>query len=420
MISKNKIPKEKTLDSTVSLLNEGYLFIGNRVKKFNSDIFMTRLLGQKVICMTGEPAVILFYNPEFFKRKDAAPKRIQKTLFGENAIQTMDDEVHIHRKQLFLSLMTPLHQKQLSELVTKNWEESIIKWKEKEKIILFEEAKRILCISACQWAGIPLAQSEIKTRADDFSALVDAFGAIGPRHWKGRIARNKTEKWIKDIINNIRIGRVKAEQDSILHAVAFYKNLDGSQMDEKMAAIELINILRPIVAISTFITFAALALYEHTEYKEKIIKNENNYFKMFIQEVRRYYPFAPFVGAIVRKDFNWNQYEFKKGTLALLDIYGVNHDERTWMHPNKFNPENFKDRDQNFFDFIPQGGGDASKTHRCPGESITISVMEASLSFLIHKIRYEVPLQDFSYSLSRIPTLPKSGFIMTNIKSVYR
>ncbi|CAB3389417.1 protein of unknown function [Kyrpidia spormannii] len=37
-----------------------------------------------------------------------------------------------------------------------------------------------------------------------------------------------------------------------------------------MLAVELINVLRPIVTIATFITFSALALHEHPECKEKI------------------------------------------------------------------------------------------------------------------------------------------------------
>jgi fatty-acid peroxygenase len=31
-------------------------------------------------------------------------------------------------------------------------------------------------------------------------------------------------------------------------------------------------------------------------------------------------------------------------------------------------------------------------------------------------MRYEVPIQDLSVDLSRIPALPKSGFVMTGIR----
>lgn len=414
MLMKERVPHDKS--HTLALSQEGYLFIKNRIDQYQSNLFEAHLLGEKVICMSGEEASKIFYDPERFQRKGAAPKRIQKTLFGMNAIQTMDGDAHIHRKLLFMSLMTPTHQRRLAKLTMDKWQTSIDKWKSAEKIILFDEANNILCWSACHWAGVPLPESAVKDRAEDFSAMVDAFGAVGPRHWKGRRARSRAEEWISGVIEDVRAGKLKAEEDSALYAMAFHKELHGGQLDTQMAAVELINILRPIVAISTFITFTALALYKHPEYKEKLLTGNSNNLEMFVQEVRRYYPFTPFLGARVRKDFIWNECEFKEGMLVLLDIYGTNHDSRIWKNPYEFLPERFKERNDNLFDFIPQGGGDPAKGHRCPGEGITVEIMKTTLDFLVNKIEFEVPHQDLSYDMSKIPTLPKSGFVMNNIK----
>lgn len=414
-MSKNeKIPHDKSLDNTLSLLQEGYLFIKNRIDLYQSAIFEMRLLGQKVICMSGEEAAKVFYDPERFQRNGAAPKRVQKTLFGMKAIQTMDGEKHIWRKRLFLQLVT--QPKQLAELVMEKWQTSVDRWEGLGKTVLFDEAKDVLCKAAFQWAGVPLPESEVKERAEDFNAMVDAFGAIGPRHWKGKKARARTEAWIKDIIEDVRNGKLKPDNGSALYEIAFYRELFGDQLDAQMAAIELINILRPIVAISTFITFAAVALHEHPRYEERLKTGNSNEFEVFIQEVRRYYPFAPFLGARVKKDFIWNQCEFTEGMLVLLDIFGTNHDSKIWDNPYEFRPERFKERVGSLFDFIPQGGGDSSKGHRCPGEGVTVEIMKTSLDFLVNKIQFKVPQQDLSYSLSKIPALPESGFIMSNIK----
>lgn len=420
MSMNNQVPRDKTLDNTLALWQEGYLFIKNRIDQYQSDLFEMNLLGQKVICMSGEEAAKIFYDPERFKRNGAAPKRVQKTLFGMGAVQTMDDEEHIHRKLLFMSLMTPYHQKRLAELAVEEWQASINKWEVTSKVVLFDEANYILCKIACDWAGVPLLESEVQDRADDFNAMVDAFGAVGPRHWKGRRARDRAEDWISGVIEDVRTGKIKSNEGLPLHAIAFHKELNGNQLDTKMAAVELINVLRPIVAISTFITFAALALHEHPECKEKLLVGDGNVFEMFVQEVRRYYPFAPFLGARVRKDFIWNQYEFKEEMLVLLDIYGTNHDSRIWENPYEFQPVRFKEWKGNSFDFIPQGGGTPDKGHRCPGEGITIEIMKASLDFLVNKIEFEVPDQDLSYSLVKMPTLPESEFVMSNIKRKLR
>ena len=409
------VPHDKSLDNSLALLREGYLFINNRVEKYQSDLFEARLLGQKVICMSGEEAAKVFYDPERFQRKGAAPKRVQKSLFGENAIQTMDGEAHLHRKLLFMSLMTPPHQKRLAELAMEQWQDAVRKWESSEKVVLFDEAEQILCRIACDWAGVPLKDSEVKERAQDFSAMVDAFGAVGPRHWKGRHARTTAEEWIEEIIDEVRAKKLKVAEGTALHEMAFYRKPDGNKLDSRMAAIELINVLRPIVAIATFITFTALALHEHPACKEKLQTNDETYLEMFVQEVRRYYPFGPFLGARVRQDFTWHNGEFKKGMLVLLDMYGTNHDPRLWDKPNEFKPKRFKEWTGNLFDFIPQGGGDPTKGHRCPGEGITIEIMKATLDFLVNKITFEVPKQDLSYSLVKMPTLPESGFVMKNI-----
>jgi fatty-acid peroxygenase len=229
MLKNETVPHDKSLDNSLALMNEGYLFIKNRVDRYQSDLFKARLLLQNVICMSGEESAKVFYDSERFQRNDAVPKRVQKTLFGVDAIQTMDGEAHIHRKLLFMSLMTPPHQKRLAKLVMEQWQAAFSKWERVEQVVLFDEAKDILCRIACQWTGVPLQESEVQERANDFSAMVDAFGAIGPRYWKGRIARTRTEGWIKGVIEDVRAGKIEAEEGSALYAMAFHSQLDGSR-----------------------------------------------------------------------------------------------------------------------------------------------------------------------------------------------
>ncbi|MFL5810782.1 MAG: ATP-binding protein, partial [Flavisolibacter sp.] len=83
----------------------------------------------------------------------------------------------------------------------------------------------------------------------------------------------RAEDWIRRDIEDVRSGKLETEQGAALYKMAFYKNPDGKQLDSQMAAIELINVLRPIVAIATFITFSALALHEYSDYKEKLHSN---------------------------------------------------------------------------------------------------------------------------------------------------
>src|SRR5690625_2633112 len=145
MDSKVEIPRENSLDSSLALMAEGYQFISNRCKQFQTNIFHTRLLGQKVICMSGEEAAELFYDNDRFRRKGAAPNRIQESIFGKNAVQTYDGKKHQHRKLLFMSLMTPKHMNKVVEITHKQWEYAIDRWLSMDEIVLFTELEKVMC-----------------------------------------------------------------------------------------------------------------------------------------------------------------------------------------------------------------------------------------------------------------------------------
>ena len=83
-----QVPHAKGLDNSLELMQDGYLFIKKRVDQYQCDLFEARLLGQKVICMSGEEAAKVFYDAERFQRNGALPKRVQKTMIpGSGRIQ---------------------------------------------------------------------------------------------------------------------------------------------------------------------------------------------------------------------------------------------------------------------------------------------------------------------------------------------
>ena len=410
------IPRVQKLDSTLDVFREGYTFIQNKSEQLRSDIFQVRLLGMKVICLHGSEGARLFYDPERFVRNGALPKRVQKTLTGENAVQTLDGALHHQRKEMFMSLMSPGNVHRLMALLSEEWQLAGRKWENLDEVILFKEAQDILCRAACAWAGVPLPNNKVRKRARDLGWMVDAFGAVGPKHWRGKRARRRSEKWIGKIIKQVRSGKLLLDDMLPAAIIANHWDANGKQLNQKMAAIELLNLIRPIVAIAWYVVFSALALHQYPITRQKLLAGEENYDELFVQEVRRYYPFAPFLGALVRTDFNWNGYFFQQGTMVLLDVYGTHHDTRIWERPDAFYPERFRDWQGSRFDFIPQGGGDYSNGHRCAGEWITIEAMKISLHYLTKGIKYEVPQQNLHFSLSKLPTLPESGFVINRVR----
>jgi fatty-acid peroxygenase len=411
-----RIPRDRSPDSTLALLRDPYRFIARRCRRYRSDVFQTRILLRGTICMSGQEAARVFYNPGYFMREGAAPGRIQKTLFGRGGVQALDGEEHRHRKRMLMSLMTPAAIARLGDIAAAEWGVRARRWTSMQSVVLYEELQRLLTRAACEWAGVPLPEPEIERRSRQLSALFDSAASVGPRHWYSRFARKRAESWIMDLVAEVRDGWLHPYEGSALHAVAHYRDPSGRLLRPREAAVEVLNILRPTVAVAVYIVFAAHALYRHPECRARLRSGERNYADFFVQEVRRFYPFFPAVMARVRHDFEWNGYVFPKGRRAMLDLYGTNHDARNWPAPEEFRPERFRSWNGNSFNFIPQGGGDYHANHRCPGEWITMELMRVALDFLVNRIRYEVPEQDLEIDCSRLPALPGSRFIIVKVR----
>ncbi len=161
-MSNNQIPREEGIDHTLPLLKEGYEFIMNRKRNFNSNIFETRIMGKKSLCMSGRDAAQVFYDTDLFKREDAAPNRLVQTLFGENGVQTLDGEAHRHRKEMHMSIMNEDNINRFKEIAVQYFEKALDQWSKKEEIVLYEEVKKLLCKVACTWAGVLVEEEETR------------------------------------------------------------------------------------------------------------------------------------------------------------------------------------------------------------------------------------------------------------------
>lgn len=407
------IPKEQGIDHSFDFLREGYQYVANRRKSFQSNVFETRLLGERAICLGGEEGTALFYDTDKFVREDAAPKRLLKTLFGEDGVQTLDGNAHTHRKKMFMSLMFPGNIERLNRLVSREWERELDR--AEEETVLYETSQRVLMRAVCEWAGVPLAEGEVDKRTNEMRLLFESGTALGPKHFRGRQARTSAESWIRQMVEEVRTKRLLPNEQTALYEFSWHRDEAGELLPADVVAVEVINILRPTVAVSIYVLFTVLALHQFPEARAKLAFEEVES-TWFVQEVRRFYPFFPVTAARVKADFEWDGYRFEKGTLVLLDLYGTNHDPILWTEPEQFNPERFSDWKKNPNTFIPQGGGDVDFGHRCAGEHVTMAIMSETIDVFLNRYRYTVPTQDLSYSFVDLPSLPKSKLILKDIE----
>ena len=411
------IPRDKIPDNTIPLLREGYTFISTRCDAMDTDIFETRLMLKKAICVRGAPAAEMFYHPDRFTRNGALPPTTVRLLQDKGSVQLQDGAEHHDRKAMFLAMMTPNRLERLTEIADEEWQAQLGKWKHLDSIVLFEEVRETLCRTVCRWAGVPLAEDEVAARTREFGAMIDNASRAGPRNVWAQVLRQRNERWARDIIQRARNGAIDAPAGAALSIIANHRDLEGKLLDVDVAAVELINVLRPTVAVTRFIVFEAVALHDHAAFRELVQHGDDSEVECFVQEVRRFYPFFPFIGGRARVPFEWDGHRFGEGDWVLLDLYGTDHDARIWDDPATFQPERFREWDGSAYNFVPQGAGDHLTTHRCPGEWVTIALMKQAATFLTRKMAYDAPVQDLSISLSRMPAKPKSGFVMSNIRS---
>jgi fatty-acid peroxygenase len=158
-----------------------------------------------------------------------------------------------------------------------------------------------------------------------------------------------------------------------------------------------------------------MALHAHPEWQDRL-RNSDEELGLFVDEVRRFYPFIPLIGGRVLTEFKWRDHSFARGEWVLFDLFGTNHDSKIWRDPTVFRPERFRERNVGPYDLVSHGAGDRRVTHRCPGEWITVEQMKSIIRVMVREMSYGVPSQDLQINLARIPALPNSRFIVTNVR----
>jgi fatty-acid peroxygenase len=399
------------LDNSLAVLAQGYTWLPAQRARSASGVAHTRVLGQRAVGLCGPDAARFFYDEEHVRRHTAIPWPVQSTLFGHGAVHTLDGEHHRVRKSLFHAVVTPDTTAGLLDDVAEAWEDAVASWAPGEPVVLFDEAAEIITRAVCRRSGVPLADADVPEVARDLVAMVDGFATPGPRHWRARAARNRREAWLGDLVTRVRSGEVVAPAKSALDVVAHHREPGGEQLNPRLAAVELLNVIRPTVAVAWFVAYAGHALHRRPGHRERLRSGDIAYTEAFAHELRRFYPFAPFIGGRAVKKLSWNGDRIPRFSMVLLDLWGQNHDEELWGDPYAFRPERFLGREIGPFELVPQGGGDPHTNHRCPGEPFTVGILRV-LAVRLAALDYDVPEQDLTISLRRVPARPKSGFVL--------
>jgi fatty-acid peroxygenase len=405
------IPALPAPDSTIDLMRDGYLFGSRRFERVGGDAFRTRLLGRRVVVIRGKDAARFFYEDGRFERSPRAmPASIRHLLQDDGSVQSLTGAMHERRKHLFIEMFGVEARRRLTAEFDRQWSAALERWRSAGRIVLLDEVTELLGRAVFAWAGIPADQHEAE-RIRAIDAMVAGAGRFGPANWRARRVRSEIEEWAAGLIARVRAGVLDPPADAALRRLADHRDADGSRMTTSIAAVELLNVLRPVIAVGRFIVFVAAALQAHPHWRGDLRLAPRERLEAFVNEVRRYYPFFPMIGGTATRDLEWRDTRLPEGSWVLLDLYGTDHDGALWPDPERFQPERFAARPPEANALVPQGGGEYATGHRCAGEPATIDLMADATRKLI-SLDYDVPPQDARISLRRYPAQPESGFVI--------
>jgi fatty-acid peroxygenase len=411
------LPHTRSFDSSSDLLREGYRFIGNRCRELGSDAFRTRLMMKKVTCLIGVDAARMFYTPGRFHRRKAMPPTALRLLTDKGSVQQLEGTAHRARKQMFMGLLLGASLEALLATVTQVLGQRMHAWVPGEAVVVQAEMEQVLGRAAMAWLGLDVPDHDKDRRVDEFCAMVEGAGTRPSWTLRGLARRWRTERWLRREVRRTRERPRPARPKSPLDTVAWHVDGDGRLIDARSAAVELVNLVRPILAIARFATFSLLALHDHPRWRERLRVADQGEMQAFVQEVRRFYPFFPAVGGRAMEAFRWRDIVFDRDDWVILDLYGTNHDPRAWPKPDHFDPLRFLVRPDAHENIVAQGSGEFLDSHRCAGEPATIAILVSLLGVLLQDATWTVRPQAMHVPLDRIPTLPVPNLVLTSLRN---
>lgn len=403
-----RIPALPWPDDTARLLRDGYLWGARGFARVGGDAFRTRLLGRPVLALRGAEAARFFYEGGRFRRgPDAIPRSVGHLLQDDGSVQTLEHRPHRTRKALFTELLLDeAEQRRIVDAVVAAWREALASMPGEEPASLLDIAAEALTRGITAALGADEADPEHGIAASDLMSMVENAGRFGPPNWAARARRRATEQRVQELV---AAARALPPGASPLSRIAHHSE-SGGVLPLDTAAVELLNLLRPVAAVAHFVVFAGWALHMRPELAPGVAGSPDVR-RAFAQEVRRFFPFFPVVGGRAMRDLIWEGEWIAEGDWVMLDLYGTDHHPDQWEHPDRFDPGRFLGEGAERL-VVAQGAGDFARTHHCPGEPLAVLLVDALARELAERPPLVAPDQDLRIHLRRFPAMPRDGMLI--------
>jgi fatty-acid peroxygenase len=401
------IPALRAPDSTLQFLGDGYGFISKTADRLGTDAFRTRIGLRPVLCLRGGEAARFFARDGHFGEVRAMPPSFVRLLQDRGRGPAPEADEVLRRRAGFAELMHGSSESRMAGIAEDIFSSALLEWRGEGTVRMRDELPRLFTGIALRFAGVPQHRMERDARAGELWAMVESAGSFGPAAWAASARRTQTEQWARGLIRDVREGRERAVIGTPLAAVANWRGDDG-ELPLEVAAVELLNLLRPTVAVALFAEFATLALIQKPRLRKAFANGDLTMLDGFVHEVRRRTPFFPVIAGRATADLDWQGDTVRAGTWTMLDLYGTNHDARLWPHPMSFDPGRYARGEGDAAQIVIQGSGAFAFDRPGLGEPATEALLR-NFTVLLARLRWAVPAQDLRVRYDRMPAEIRDG-----------
>lgn len=424
------------IGETLAFLAKPFEFIDERVAR-HGPIFRTHLLGKVTVFLAGGETAGVFADEQICMRDGATPNHIRE-LFGGRSLGLLDGAEHATRKRQILAAFVPEALPAYLPAMQTLVETTLARWASRdEELDGVAELKR-LAISAIATNVVSMGDGpDLEKLLESFQVLTAGFTGL-PVALPGTAFKRALDA--RDAILEVLGRAVKEhrakEHDDGLGRMLGHRDEHGATMTDENAVMELHHVF-----IAGYIVFAELAslliiiardpaLYEALSTSIKASAPPGkltlrqlasmDLLNRVVQETKRITPVVPIVCGRARKSFVLGGFRIEEGTMLFWAPFAHHQDAAVYPKPHTFDAERFTaaraEQGRHPFAFAPQGMG-PSTGHKCPGVDYATLLMQVFTTTLLRDYTYDLPEQDVSLDLSRIPPEPRDGLRITFARS---
>ncbi|XP_055835001.1 beta-amyrin 28-monooxygenase-like [Solanum dulcamara] len=416
-------------------------FVQKRTKKYNSNVFKTSLLGQKVVIFSGPTANKFIFTNGNKLLIGWRPNSVKK-LFPSTSFVPIEHDTKRAQNIISYFLNSRNVEKIISTMDSMSHTHLENHWKGNNEVIVFDLVKLFtFSLSIKAFIGIEELDNKILNLYEKFKIftrglLVMDINLPGTTFYKAMKAGNELRKEMKVIIEERRAKLLENSNlsnvyNDLLTQLIIEQDEDGKYMTE----VEIVDkvfgfIIGSYDTTATTITLTMKYLNQKPEFFNEIMEEHNEISRQMIprkelcwndiQKMRKTWSFVnevlrntPIVQGIFREameDFTYEGFHIPKGWKIYLSFGATQKNGEYFPNPTKFDPSRFEGNGLVPYTSVPFGGG-----HRmCPGREFARISILVFLHHVLKIFRWEakVPLENIMYPFFLL-AIPKDGYPVT-------